>query len=220
MVLWSPCYIISIVACFSVRVGTHEGKGMFKKFRAFEAPAYWVFIDPDTNHSFSGKDKPSLLKDIVNYREQNMLEPIERLDLVVDNYLCGLPENSYKCEGYELDRRWSQYMKGGLALLKNLAFKKFATQEEAERRSKICEKCPYNVFPDKGPFMKWSDDIAAGCVGERKTKNHQKLGSCAVCSCVLRSKVFYVGELDKFSEEDLVKLKKVGCWQPKLSGQE
>src|SRR5690348_12853772 len=148
---------------------------MFKKFRAFEVPAYWVFTDPDTGYSFSGKDKPSLIKDIVNYRFQNNLEPIERLDLVLDNYLCGLPENNHKCTGYELDRKFSQYIKGGLALLKNLAFKRFATQAEAERRSKICEKCPYNIFPDKGPFIKWSDDIAVSCVGEKKTENYQKL---------------------------------------------
>lgn len=192
---------------------------MFKRFRAFEVPAYWVFTDPDTGHSFSGKDKPSLIKDIVNYRFQNNLEPIERLDLVLDNFLCGLPENSYKCQGYELDRKFSQFIKGGLALLKNMAFRRFATQIEAERRSKICEKCPYNVFPDRGPFMKWSDDIAVSCVGERKTQNSSKLGSCAVCNCVLRSKVFYSGELEKFSEEDLLKLRPVKCWQLELSKQ-
>lgn len=189
---------------------------MFKKFKAFEASARLEFKDPDTGHMYSAKKLGDLYKDIIQYRVQNGLELIENLVETVENYICGLPENCNKCTGVELHRSFYTYIKGGIALIKNIAFKKYATQEVAEERAKQCVACKFNVFPDKDVFTKWSDDIAIMQVGERKTSLHEELASCEVCTCALRGKVFFDGTLPPFTDEEKEKLESVKCWQLSL----
>lgn len=194
---------------------------MFKRLRAFEAPHSYVFVDPDTGYKYHTHNQESLVKSIITYRHQNRLPNIEALNAVLENYWCGLPENNGKCQDNKnITRSWSAYIKGGVALLQNLAYRKYASQETADTRSEQCAKCPNNTFPDKGPFIKWSDEIAIQCVGERRSKEHLNIGSCGVCSCPLRAKVFWDSPLPPFPEDQLVELKKVKCWQLKLSNQD
>lgn len=94
-------------------------------------------------------------------------------------------------------------------------YKQFASQEVADSRSEYCVKCPFNVFPDKDSFISWSNDIAVATIGERKSKKHDELGQCAVCSCPLKAKVFYVGNVDR-NPEWVDKMEAVGCWQLNL----
>lgn len=193
---------------------------MFLKLKPFQAFSRFEFKDPDTRMLHKAPDLSNLYNLIIRYRAQNNLPPLEALNHVVENYLCSLPENCYKCqENEEVDRKFSAYIRGGVALLKNMFFRRFASQEVAETRAAQCVKCPYNVFPDKGPFLQWADDIAIAQVGDRKVSVTDKLGNCAVCSCVIKSKVFYDGKLDKFPDDQLVKMKSVSCWQLPLAGQ-
>lgn len=192
----------------------------FRKFKAFTASASIEFKDPDTGHIFKAKSLTELYRNIIMYRVQNNMEMIEYLPQVVENYQCGLPCNNGRCEAMQLERSLSQYIRGGVSLIHNMMFPKFATQEEAEARAKQCAGCPNNVFPDKGAFLKWADDVAIQQVGERRTTRHNELGNCAACSCPLRSKVFIGGPLGKFPANEVEEMKKVGCWQLRLSGQE
>lgn len=186
---------------------------MFKKLKPFEAFSIAQFKDPDTGHIYQADKIQQLYVDIIQYRVQNNLESLENLPDVVENYMCGLPENCNKCNGAELHRTLYQYVKGGVALLKNLYFQKFVTQDVAEKRAMQCQRCEFNVFPDKGPFLGFADDLAIMQVGERKVSEPDKLGSCEVCSCSLRSKVFFDGVLPKATEEEAQKFRKVSCWQ-------
>lgn len=185
---------------------------MFMRFKPFSGPSRFEFKDPDTGFLFQGSTRSDLVRRIVSYRAQNGLEKIVELDKVIDNYLCHLPENKGKCNKLQLERGLLPSIKGGIALLHNLWFKDQVDQKEADRRSAICARCPYNVFPDKGPFIAWSDEIAEASVGERRSINHDKIGNCAVCSCPLRAKVWYGGEI-KVEPQQLVTMKKVKCWQ-------
>lgn len=193
---------------------------MFRKFRAFEASGSIEFRDPDTGHIYKAQTLTELYKVIVLYRQQNNLEPIELLRETVENYLCGLPENTNKCQPVELHRSVMTYIKGGVHLAKNLIFRRYAVQSVAEERAKQCETCKFNVFPDKGAFIQFADNLAIMQVGERKTSNYDKLGNCEVCTCSLRSKVFFAGVLEPFTDEEVVKLKSVRCWQLRLSNQD
>lgn len=192
---------------------------MLRKFKPFEATTNFQFRDPDTGYNHRGKDRAELFRNIISYRLQNELEPIDHLNQVVENYLCGLPENCNKCVGEELKRGFFTYVKGGVALVKQMIYKEFATQEVAEKRANQCVGCEHNYFPDRGPFIGWIDEIAISTVGERRSAKHDELGECSVCLCPLRSKVFFKGELPKFPEEELVKLRSVKCWQIELAGQ-
>jgi hypothetical protein len=193
---------------------------MFRTFKPFEASGAIEFKDPDNGHIYTNTTLAGLYRDIITYRLQNRLAPIEFLREVVDNYMCGLPCNVGKCKELTLGRSVVQYLHGGMSLLRNMMFPRFATQAEAESRAAQCVKCPHNTFPDKGPFMAWSDEVAIQQVGERKTSLHNELGNCGVCTCPLRSKVFVAPPLPAFPDNEVQEMRHVKCWQLKLSGQE
>lgn len=171
------------------------------------------FKDPDSGRVHKANSKSDLVKLIIAYRQQNNYDPIELIDTVVDNYLCMLPNNAGKCAPFFPIKRglWATF-KGGVAVVKSLLYKSFATQEEADRRAAICKDCIYNVFPDKERFVRWSDSIAEASVGARKSKYHEELGNCDVCTCPLRAKVFFKGDIE-LTPEQISKMKKVNCWQ-------
>lgn len=193
---------------------------MFKKFLSFQGSSVNTFVDPDTGYKFSAKTFDQLITEIVRYRKNNSLEPIDMLAAVVENYLCNLPENRGKCGNNALERNYYAYIKGGVSLLKNMLFPKYADQATAETRAAQCSQCIHNVFPDKGPFMDFTDDVAVRSIGERKTSVHNKLGNCDVCTCVLKAKVYWGNPLPPFPPEQVDKLKSVKCWQLTLSGQD
>jgi hypothetical protein len=185
----------------------------FKSFLPFSAPPSWYFTDPDTGHVFGAESKRELIEKILAYREQNELPEIFQLGHVIDNFLCNQPENIGRCgKNMRLDRSWWTTLKGGVALLVNLLCKNPVSQEEADRRAFICLGCKYNVFPDKGRFVKWSDRIAESTVPGKRSVHHNQLGNCEVCTCVLKAKVFMPGPFD-LSEEEKSKMREVGCWQ-------
>ena len=191
------------------------------QFKPFHAPHVYTFKDPDTGQVFTADSRSALVQRIVNYRAQNSLPEIERFDAVLENYLCSLPVHRGACRpAPPLQRGWVQTIKGGIALLKNLYYgdSNMVTQEEADRRSLLCSKCPNNNFPDKGPFIKWSDEIAMHSVGERRSSCHSSLGNCTVCSCPLRAKVWYAGPFSVSPEERSKMLTALPpsegrCWQ-------
>lgn len=126
-----------------------------------------------------------------NYRKQNNLEEIENLPDVIENYLCTLPENRGNCVPYTPPRGLMGYLKGGITLLWNMAFNSYATKEVAMRRAEICLSCPNNTFPeDRNAFEKWSNEIAYHSLGGRSTEVDERLGTCAVCTCPLRVKIW------------------------------
>ena len=153
---------------------------------------------------------------IKNYRTQNGLPEIEALNLVIDTYLCGLPENKHRCIPTKyISRSLMGYIKGGVVLVKNLWYRFTATQFEADERALQCSTCKFNKFPNKGIFIKTSDQLAEASVGNKRSAHYDELGSCTVCSCPLRAKVWYKDEAT-FSPKEIEQFKEVNCWQLKL----
>jgi len=188
------------------------------KFKALEAPDKFIFKDPDTGRDFLAADKATIIKQIVSYRAQNELEPLEYLGTVIEAYMCSIPEYRYKCEpSAKFSRSIFGYISGGMALLKNVFYGEhnMVIQKVADRRSSQCVFCRHNVFPDKSAFLRWSDDLAEAATHGRKAKYHNKLGNCTVCSCPLKPKVWYKGEGEKFSKEEVSAFMEVNCWQIK-----
>ncbi len=183
------------------------------------APKRFIFQDPDTKRKFKANSREALTKAIVAYRAANGLEPIKRLEMVLDHYWATLPENIGNTEvAPELGRGWLAYVKGGLTMLDYLYYgeKSLVTQEIANKRAKQCTSCKYNIFPDKGPFIAWADEIAKASVGDKMTPYDAELGNCQVCSCVNRAKVWYRGKF-KPSAKEIEKFKEVNCWQLQLT---
>jgi len=137
------------------------------------------------------------------------------LPVVVENFNCLRPENKHKCtDNKKLHRSFFGYLKGGIALLKYYFMVKQVDDSIADKRSEQCAVCPLNVFPDKGPFLEWSDSVAEAATGGRKSARHDDLGNCEGCSCVLKMKVFAQAPFE-LDEEERKKLAAVDCWQLK-----
>lgn len=195
---------------------------IFKRFKPEESPKRYVYIDPDTNRSF-GIDTPvtsqtELINLITQYRANNALEPILNLKSVLENFLCGMPENAGKCVNYTLKRNLQAYIKGGIALVKDMLYGPEArvTQEVAENRAEICKKCPFNVIPpEKSWFIQSTDEAVKTYLGDNiSTKNDAFLGNCQVCSCVLPFKVHVKGPFE-LNQGEINQMSTVGCWQLK-----
>lgn len=187
---------------------------IFFKFKPFYAPKKFEWKDPDSGREFEARTREDLVKTIIAYRAQNGYPPIEALNIVLEHYWCNKPYNLGSCvPNPNIKRSFMGYLKGGIALLQNMLYNKMVSQTEADARSAICVECPCNVFPDKGYFMSWSDEIAEKSTGGLKSINHSKLGSCEACSCTLKAKVFYGGKFSH-TEEELSKMPDF-CWVKK-----
>jgi hypothetical protein len=183
------------------------------KFKPNEGPFEYDFIDPDTGYQYREASKSELITRINNYRQHNELPSIDMLGLVVENYMCQLPKNYGKCSPItNLSRSFWTVLKGGVSLVVNIWYGRFASVEVAEERAKQCASCPFNEYPDKTSLEEWQDSVAEGSVGDRKTSYQSKLGNCKVCSCVLKAKVFYDGDVS-FSAQEIASFKEVNCWQ-------
>lgn len=174
----------------------------FFKLKPFAAPKRFCFKDPDTGFEYLELTEQDLIRRIVAYRAQNGLEPIEHIGMVLENYWCTLPENTGSGQfGPELKRGFLAYVKGGVTLLKYALINNPVPKDVADKRAAICCGCPGNVFPDKGPFMRWTDDIAVHTVGDLRTDRHEDLGNCEGCTCVLKAKVWFPAPFDLSTEE-------------------
>ena len=186
----------------------------FLRFLPFQTSSVWRFKDPDTGYMHAANSRPDLVRSIVSYRANNRLAPIEQLESVLENYLCGLPENCGRCEQKLIKRGFLTYLKGGISLLEWVLFPADHTTDRAtaEARAAQCVQCPYNVFPDKGPFLRWSDELALEMVGDKRVLQHELLGNCEVCSCILKASVWYKGD-PKLAPAERKKAESVKCWK-------
>lgn len=193
---------------------------MFLQFKKFCSPSKFEFQDPDLpKKKYVGQSYEQLYQQIRGYRSQNELPEIEYLEVVVENYICRLPGHEGSCQPRpQLKRGLLRTVKGGIALIQNLRYSTFVEQEVADSRSEICKDCDLNVFPNKGNFVKWSDDLAQMSIGDRRSKFHDELGTCNGCGCPLRCKAWYAGTI-KLSDEEKTIMSKANpeCWQVRIS---
>lgn len=193
---------------------------MLLTFKPFNTSYEFKFKDPDTGRAYEADNLPDLVKLIVAYRAQNNLAPIEYLNMVIENYLCRLPCNAGACvKRKDLKRGMLQYLKGGIALIQNILYNQCVSQKEADARAEVCIGCKLNQFPDKGAFVRWSDEMTLHTIGDKRAKRHEELGNCMGCTCLLKSKVWYQGEI-KLSDEEFKVMSEANsnCWQVKAHG--
>lgn len=186
-----------------------------KKFSILNSPADWHFKNPEDKFIIKGKDLKEVASKVRMYRAQNQFEPLEYLESVIENYLCMLPRNQGSCERMlPLKRGLYTSLRGGIAIVLQMMYNSFATQEVADARALICVGCKLNTFPDKTAFVTWADSIAQQTVGDRRSKYHEEIGNCSGCTCLLRSKVFFDGKIKlKLGQESEMRDASKNCWQ-------
>lgn len=193
----------------------------------------FTFTDPDTLKEFKAKNYVSfegLEYHVQNYRVQNNLPPIDNFRDVWEHYICSnyptMTSNCCPVEG-NIARNFKQYISGAKVFIKSLFQKesdKFVSEEIAEQRATKCIGCKYNL-ENRGHFYAqyYTDKIMSRSVGKRRTKRWDLLYTCAGCSCILNSKVWFSDNIvgKSLMREDIVKLEKaidvhnqpIKCWQ-------
>lgn len=71
-----------------------------------------------------------------------------------------------------------------------LAGSPLVSQQEANRRAKICSRCQMNQMWQHGcSICSKVEDVVMKIVGNVRTENDQQLFSCSICSCSLKAAV-------------------------------
>jgi hypothetical protein len=95
----------------------------------------------------------------------------------------------------------------------------FVSQEEADRRARICVTCPNNIHSFGGSCGSCADRIMRALlhvVGKRSTRYDHNLGACAICSCSLAAAVHVplAPQRAGLSEELKVEFRAIPwCWK-------
>lgn len=94
----------------------------------------------------------------------------------------------------------------------------YVDQQEAEERAAICSTCPHNVHSEFGCGACETQirNIISTIGGHRSTSLDDKLFSCGICSCQLKSSVWFPVELQKsnLTNEMVAEFKAIDyCWK-------
>lgn len=198
---------------------------------------FWCFVHPVSGAKLGARNWNNLIKEIKNHHKA-MNYPIGlNFEQWVEAQICQSQPN--ECENCtESGNRirvdplsYDTVLRGTNVLVHLMAQKALhmvgladdplVNQEEAERRSEICVKCPYNVSYRKpcrydcGPLKA----MVALVKGSRTTNHEGALQSCAVCGCAAAAHVWVVLPLlaKGLNEEHKLKFKEAeketGCWK-------
>lgn len=161
-----------------------------------------------------------LLDDVATHRRGNSLPPVTEAE-VQDQICAGIPPE------------WCEYEKGDApsvntrlslndvvdftkVLIAHAQNREFVSQEEADRRARICASCFYNVIVSGcGTCAK----IASLISTDKTTKHDNQLQNCAVCRCYNKAQVhFPLAVLESSDTDEKQQLYPVDfCWKNKLS---
>lgn len=151
----------------------------------------------------------SLLEQVHAHLVANKLPIAPDWQAQVENFTCqGLGADF--C--YETDPRWGwltgQALKfravlAGTEILGKWALSgmPFVPQEQADARSVTCAGCVYNQNPQDCQTCAWPalTKLVSKILGDRRSKRHADLKSCASCGCNLQVKVHFPLEFLKAS---------------------
>lgn len=160
-------------------------------------PGGWRFKDPDTGLDYNRryKNRDELFSHIRKYRAANRLQPLEKLQAIVERWICAHAAAAGACREEPKTRSVKQYIEGLTAVVRaKLASDsdRLCNQLVAEARAATCVRCPHNKFNAKqSKLEEYTDNYVQSLVGSRRTPSDDKLFSCEVCSCPLRAKVHF-----------------------------
>lgn len=152
-------------------------------------PLFFSYTHPETGHRSTAIDFYSWIEKCKDHRRANDLPIPSDFEEVAQDQLCSTLDSdwcSYEKEGTWVNMRLalSDIVTVTKALLDS-AVGNFVSQEEAERRAKICSMCHFNTnVGGCGVCHQLANLIAPG----KTTSQDANLKSCAVCGCQLRAK--------------------------------
>lgn len=185
------------------------------------------YIDPDTKIVIGAPSFSALERKVWNHRVANNLVPLP--DTAIEDIVCRqLIDRG--CAEYCIDSEHSflpivtgfkvtfdQVKRGTLTIASNLIRgNPLVEQAEADRRSRLCAKCPYNVDPEGCTpcTMGAVRSLVKAVVGNRVTVEEASLKSCAFCGCFNASQVWFpLDVLQKFMRKEINDNLPGFCWK-------
>lgn len=190
------------------------------------------FVDPDTGFHFnqSYKSFEELEAAVQSYRQANGLPRISKFRAVWEHYVCeNVPGIKGRCcqVAQKVKRSFEQYWAGGKSFVKAImrGEDSFVDQRTADRRGAVCKECDQNVVNiGHNHTQLYSDGFIRAQVGNRKSKYHEDLHTCKICTCILKAKVFYNDDIvaGSLTDQEIVQLTRtprdnsgrhLRCWQ-------
>lgn len=189
----------------------------------------WRYYDKEIDVHFDRyyRDFHSLITHIQSYRRQNEKDiPIDLKEKVID-WLCSQEGmKNYCCDKKNFSRSFTQSLRGAYAIAKAIAKGAYVSDSVAEKRAKICEKCPYNQYVKSDYRSGFYSDWFVRVATQGRDIVSEKLFTCMQCGCIMPVKIYYDKKevLDSLDKETKDKMKEeikpdsdepFYCWQTK-----
>lgn len=191
-------------------------------------PRGWTWTQPESGKTFHHYAREPFLNQIRDHRLSNGYTITADWKEELDDQLCRdnpdwFPKTCGRVGAKSGPRRLS--FAATISFLEMLgkwalSGSPYVSQEEAEERASICASCPNNVSGDFGCgncSAKVNQAISI-IGGKRTTKLDDKLFSCGICSCQLKSAVHFPvsSQRDNLTDDMVSDFKKISfCWKGK-----
>jgi hypothetical protein len=190
-------------------------------------PEFFSYTHQETGHTTVANDYITWVQRAKEHRSANNLSIPDDFEFLMQDQLCGkIPPEL--CEYGVNDPQWvnvrltwADVMSASKIYLEwRRQGKPFVSQEEAERRAKICAGCYLNVrVAGCGGLCREVAQLVTDSKGERKTEYDSKLLNCAVCKCSNAAQIHFPLTLLELSDTDARQQQYPSsfCWKSKAS---
>lgn len=189
-------------------------------------PDGYRYTFPETGHTIKSWSITAWVDKAREHLEANNLPVPDNLQAIMEDQLCNLLPVTW-CEYTDPDRpridtrfSWADVEQGSKTLFEWVKQGlPLVSQDEAERRAKICANCYANVRAD-GCGQSCRELIRAiiGIFVSRQTSVDFRLNACGVCKCVLKNKVHVPLEvIEKYDNPSFQAMFPNFCWLRKDS---
>lgn len=157
-------------------------------------PRGWKFTHPASGAVLAGGDYRDLVKVIHAHGRANGYAPLTEAE--IQDRLCrALVPGATSCVSYDPGAdparppaRRAVQINDAVRFIKTMGRllgteAAFASQEEAERRARICAACPLNQHIEGCTSCHGIVNWVARTIGDRRTLEDTRLKGCAVCGC-------------------------------------
>lgn len=181
-------------------------------------PDLYRYVDPDTGHMTVSHNVVQWVDDATLHRLANGLPVPADLQQQMEDQLCGTIPPEW-CLQVDPNRPfvstrfgWQDVQDGLNTFLSWISGgTKLVTQEEADRRAKICSACYLNVHVEGCATC---HKLAAALTWNRATAYDNNLKACAVCHCLLKAAChFPINDLESGDSEEHQKQYPSFCWR-------
>jgi hypothetical protein len=157
---------------------------------------YFHIVDPLTGVKVSAVHWDHLVSQVIAERKANGAAVGTELEDEIDSWAAA----SHPLEAMAVDERFPKrrtlnlddIVRGTKTILAfKLAGSPLVSDEEAERRSEICLRCPLNLgWAQHCSICEGLSAVVQTAIGAKKTRNGQGLAACNICQCSNKAQIW------------------------------